>query len=149
MGRFRPIRNHASSRKSIFNKVVGDSAFELRVAEFVDGCEDIVSFAKNMRRTGFTVEYRNAEGEISNYVPDFIVKQTPDDIWVIETKGREDIDDPLKRARLRQWCDDATDREPGKRRRSLRIREEDWGEDSPRTFDELAPTFALDWVPAG
>lgn len=28
------------------------------------------------------------------------------DVLLIETKGHEDLDDPLKIARLSQWCDD-------------------------------------------
>jgi type III restriction enzyme len=142
-------QKYVVARKSIFNKIVGDSLFELQVAEFLDGCDDIVSFAKNLRRTGFTIEYRNAEGGISNYVPDFIVKQTPDDIWVIETKGREDVDDPPKRARLWQWCEDASAEDPNKQYRSLYIREEDWNSYSPRSFEELTRTFAAHLAPAG
>jgi len=29
-------------------------------------------------------------------------------VWIVETKGREEIDLPQKMARLRQWCQDAT-----------------------------------------
>ena len=40
--------------------------------------------------------------------PDFIVKTTDGTVWIVETKGREELDLPQKMARLRQWCDDAT-----------------------------------------
>ena len=130
------------ARKSIFNKVVGDSGFELRFAKFLDGCEDIVSFVKNSQSTGFKIEYRNAEGSIANYYPDFVVKQTPADLWIIETKGREDLDDPAKRERLYQWCDDASAQDPQRRYGALFVREEDWDQYPPRTFDELTRTFA-------
>ncbi|MGH8078885.1 MAG: hypothetical protein ACREPE_16420, partial [Lysobacter sp.] len=44
----------------------------------------------------------------SNYVPDFLVKTTDGTVWIVETKGREEIDLPQKMARLKQWCADAT-----------------------------------------
>ncbi|HEU0114188.1 MAG TPA: hypothetical protein VFQ80_05910 [Thermomicrobiales bacterium] len=61
-------------KKSIFNKTVGDSGFEVRVATFLDASPDIMSLAKNSQSTGFKIEYRNAEGSNGNDVPDFIVK---------------------------------------------------------------------------
>ena len=137
----------SNNRITVFNKIVGDSAFELRVAEFLDGCEDIISFAKNAQRTGFKIEYRNAEGGISNYVPDFVVKQTVEDVWVIETKGREDLDDPPKRERLRQWCADASAQESPRRYRSLFVREEDWDIYRPHNFADLARTYAMEPEP--
>ena len=50
--------------------------------------------------------YINANGEIRNYYPDFLVKTSPKSVFVIETKGLEDPDDPLKVKRLKQWCED-------------------------------------------
>jgi len=83
-------------KRSVFNKVVADNGFELNVAAFLDGCPDIISFVKNSQSTQFRMEYRNADGSIANYYPDFLVKRTDSEIWVIETKGREDLDDPPK-----------------------------------------------------
>jgi type III restriction enzyme len=34
-------------KKSIFNKIVGDSNLELLFARFLEDCEDVVSYAKN------------------------------------------------------------------------------------------------------
>jgi type III restriction enzyme len=31
-------------KKSVFNKIVGDSRFELEFAAFLDGCPDLTSF---------------------------------------------------------------------------------------------------------
>ncbi|HUD11957.1 MAG TPA: hypothetical protein VMS08_06105 [Candidatus Saccharimonadia bacterium] len=44
------------------------------------------------------------DGDISNYYPDFVVKTADKEIWVVETKGREDLDDRRKVERLAQWC---------------------------------------------
>lgn len=93
-------------RKSVFNRVVGDSHLELLFASFLEGCDDIVSYAKNYFAVNFKLDYVNADGDISNYYPDFIVKLSNKKIVIVETKGQEDLDVPLKMERLRQWCED-------------------------------------------
>jgi type III restriction enzyme len=93
-------------KKSIFNRVVGDSHFELLFAGFLENCDDIISYAKNYFAVNFKVDYVNANGDISNYYPDFIVKQSTKSIVIVETKGQEDLDVPLKMERLQQWCED-------------------------------------------
>lgn len=125
-------------KKSIFNKVVGDSHFELEFAAFLDGCPDIVSFVKNSQSTSFRIEYQNADGSIANYIPDFIVKQTDSHVWIVETKGREDLDDPLKWDRLQQWCADATAHdEAGRTFSPLFIRQEGWEQYKPTHFHDV------------
>ncbi len=93
-------------KKSIFNRVVGDSHFELLFAGFLENCDDIISYAKNYFAVNFKVDYVNADGDISNYYPDFIVKKSTKSIVIVETKGQEDLDVPLKMERLQQWCED-------------------------------------------
>jgi type III restriction enzyme len=125
-------------KKSIFNKIVGDSHFELEFAAFLDGCGDIISFVKNSQSTNFRIEYQNADGAISNYYPDFIVKRNAGEVWIVETKGREDLDDPLKWERLKQWCADASQHEgAGRRFHALFVRQEDWESYKPSDFGQL------------
>lgn len=93
-------------RRSLFNKIIGDGELELRFAAFLDECGDIVSFAKNYLAVRFKLDYVKADGDISNYYPDFFVKLPDGRLVVVETKGRVDLDVPLKMERLRQWCDD-------------------------------------------
>ena len=93
-------------KKSVFNRIVGDSHLELLFARFLEDADDVASYAKNFLAVNFRLDYINADGDISNYVPDFIVRSTSGDVFIIETKGHEDLDDPLKLARLSQWCDD-------------------------------------------
>jgi type III restriction enzyme len=128
-------------KKSVFNKVVGDSDLELDFAGFLDECDDIVSFVKNSQSTHFRIEYRNASGGIANYIPDFIVKRSDEEIWIVETKGREDLDDPAKWERLRQWCADASVQDKAKTFHPLFLREEDWESHRPRGFGELVAAF--------
>jgi len=93
-------------KKSVFNRIIGDSHFELLFASFLEGCDDIISYAKNYLAVHFKLDYINADGDISNYYPDFIIKQSTKRIVIVETKGQEDLDVPPKMERLRQWCQD-------------------------------------------
>ena len=93
-------------KKSVFNRIIGDSRFELQFADFLEQCSDVVSYAKNYLAVNFKLDYVKADGDISNYYPDFIVKLTDGRIVIVETKGQQDLDVPLKMARLRQWCAD-------------------------------------------
>jgi type III restriction enzyme len=47
-----------------------------------------------------------ADGDISNYHPDFVVRLVDHRTVIVETKGREELDLPRKMERLRQWCAD-------------------------------------------
>ena len=73
-------------KKSLFNKIIGDSHFELLFAGFLEGCEDIVSYAKNYFGIEFKIDYQNSDGSISNYYPDFFVKKDEKNIYIIELK---------------------------------------------------------------
>jgi type III restriction enzyme len=93
-------------KKSVFNRIIGDNNLELQFANFLEECSDVVSYAKNYFSVHFKLDYVNADGDISNYYPDFMVKLSDKHIVIVETKGLEDLDVPLKMARLRQWCED-------------------------------------------
>ncbi len=99
-------QGYLMAKKSVFNKIVGDSHLELLFASFLERCEDIVSYAKNYFAVNFRIDYVNSDGDISNYYPDFIVKTSQKEIYIVETKGLEDLDVPLKMARLKKWCED-------------------------------------------
>jgi type III restriction enzyme len=104
-------RGFLQSKKTIFTKVVGEAendGFELAFAAFLDRAEDVAAFAKNYQRIGFKLDYVTTSGDLSNYIPDFLVKATDGTVVIVETKGRAELDLPQKMARLRQWCVDAT-----------------------------------------
>ena len=102
------VKNQKSviAKKSVFNQIVGDSDLELRFAKFLDACEDVKSFAKNYFAVQFKIDYVNAKGELSNYYPDFFVKCENGRTYIVETKGLEDVDVPLKMQRLKTWVED-------------------------------------------
>ncbi len=133
-------RKYFLPHKSLFNKIVGDSDFELEFASFLEKCDDIISFAKNYYEVHFKIDYKNADGSISYYYPDFFVKIHSRTIYIVETKGREDLDDPLKMERLKQWCADANARQKKMTYHMLYVKQEEWDRYKPKNFGELVKT---------
>jgi type III restriction enzyme len=112
----RPFRVEARpwlpARRSLQNRIVGEAGtggLELRFARFLDEAPGVAAFAKNYFAVGFKLDYVRADGELSTYTPDFIVRAEDGRITLVETKGREELDLPRKMARLAQWCADATE----------------------------------------
>lgn len=144
-GNVRPfvVKNQESiiPKKSVFNRIITDGHFELEFAAFLEQCDDIVSHVKNYFGLNFKIEYVNADGDIKNYVPDFLVKISHKEVYVIETKGREDLDDPLKVKRLKQWCDDVNAQQDKTTFKWLYVKQEDWDKYRPKNFKELVATF--------
>lgn len=129
-------------QKSIFNRIVGDSHLELVFASFLDGCEDILSFAKNTKNTHFKIEYVASDGNIANYYPDFIVKQDEAQIWIVETKGLQDVNVLPKWQRLITWCADATELDSrGCSYRALYVPEDEFHAQPPKTWAQAVTYF--------
>jgi type III restriction enzyme len=99
-------QEYITPKKSVFNRIVGDSRFELEFASFLDTCDDVVSYAKNHSSLKYKLDYVNAAGNISMYTPDFFVKLKDKTVVIVETKGFEDPDVPFEMARLKTWCHD-------------------------------------------
>jgi type III restriction enzyme len=123
-------------KKSVFNKIVGDSHFELQFANFLEECDDIISYAKNYFAVHFKIDYKDASGEIRDYYPDFFVKVSFNEIYIIETKGREDLDDIEKIKRLYQWCEDINSVQKIKFV-ALYVKQEDYEKYKPKNLREL------------
>ncbi|MFA4845596.1 MAG: DEAD/DEAH box helicase family protein [Patescibacteria group bacterium] len=128
-------------KKSPFNKIIGDSHFELEFAAFLESCEDVISYGKNYFAVNFRIDYQNADGDISNYYPDFLVKTMEHEVYIVETKGREDLDDPRKIDRLKQWCVDANALQKNVRYGWLYVKQEEYEKRRPHSFQELIRGF--------
>jgi len=128
-------------KKSVFNRIIGDSHFELLFARFLEDCEDVVSYAKNYLAVGFKLDYVNADGNISNYYPDFWVKVSAKRIFIVETKGLEDLDVPLKMERLRLWCADINRVQQAIHYDFVFVDEASFEKYHPNTFASLVKTF--------
>jgi type III restriction enzyme len=127
--------------KSVFNRIIGDSPLELLFARFLDDCEDVISYAKNYFAVNFKLDYVKADGDISNYYPDFLVKLTDGRIFIVETKGLEDLDVPLKMQSLRQWCEDINRVQADVKYDFVYVDEESFKRYKPTSFRQLVDGF--------
>ena len=140
-------RPYLVPKNSVFNKIVGEpraGGFELTFAAFLDNAPDVTAFAKNYLAVGFKIDYVKADGDLSTYIPDFIVKAADGTVWIVETKGREELDLPQKMARLSQWCADATQAsqaEGGPAYRFVYVDQQGYERNPPQTFAALAAGF--------
>ena len=128
-------------KKSVFNKIIGDSRFELEFAGFLENCPDVVSYAKNYLAVHFTLDYVNADGEIANYYPDFLVKLNDGRVIVAETKGQVDLHVSPKMQRLQQWCEDINSVQTVVFYNFVYVDEEGFQKYSPKTFLQLLDGF--------
>ena len=136
------------SNKSVFSRTVGEpraGGFELAFAAFLDrDGNDVQSHAKNYLAVGFSLDYVKTNGEISSYIPDFIVRDVHGTVWIVETKGRAELELPRKMARLKQWCLDATAasaEEGAVTYRFLFVDEDGFSKHKPATMADLAASF--------
>jgi type III restriction enzyme len=128
-------------QKSVFNRIIGDSHFELLFARFLENCADVASYAKNYLAVGFKLDYVNALGDIAGYYPDFLVKLSDRSVFVIETKGLEDLDVEPKMLRLRQWCQDLNRVQSDVRYGFVYVDEEGFEKYKPTSFVQLREGF--------
>lgn len=146
----RPFRTQhrpfIAPQKSVFNRIVGEAqggGLELSFASFLEAAPDVQAFAKNYLAVGFKLDYVKNDGDLSHYVTDFIVRDSTGTIWLIETKGREELDLPQKMARLKQWCADATAAEENGTRYDFIYADEDgFKKHEPKTLADLITTFS-------
>jgi len=133
---------YTTPKKSVFNRIIGDSHFELEFANFLEGCEDIISYVKNYYAVHFKIDYQDTNGDIKDYYPDFIVKRNEKEIYIIETKGLEDLNVPLKLERLAQWCKDINKIESQIKFYWLYIEQNKFEKYNPRDFSTLNNLFS-------
>jgi type III restriction enzyme len=122
-------RKFVKPKKSVFNKVVAehDNKFELSFSSFLDSLNGVRSFAKNTNAVNFTMEYQKEDKNISNYQPDFFIKSEDEKtIYIVETKGREDLDAFNKFNRLEKWCDDVNEAQDKHQYVPIYIQQNEW-----------------------
>lgn len=124
------------SGKCVFNYVACDNELEYAFGRFLDRAEDVDRFAKLHVSFGFSIEYPDTLSNIRNYYPDFIVGLNDGSHWVIETKGREDIEVSLKDDAARRWCENATQL-TGTDWNYIKVPQKEFEQLHPASFEEL------------
>ena len=95
----------------------------------------------------FKLDYVNADGNISNYYPDFIVKKSDAEVFIVETKGLEDLDVAPKWERLKQWCTDLNATQSVTTYSHLFVSEATWEKYPPHSFAEAVNLFVEEPAP--
>lgn len=107
-------RDIAEARRTVFNYTPVYNNLEKDFALFFEKARDVNKFAALAETyTKFCITYLNRKGSQSLYYPDFVAEQQLDNgekvNWIIETKGYEDENVPLKDAEAKNWCKKATE----------------------------------------
>ncbi len=95
------------AKKTVFNYTPCANDFEYAFAKFLEHAEDVSAFAKLPLQFGFCIQYTDTRANIRNYFPDFIAKTDDGAYWLLETKGREDVDVQHKDSAALHWCQTA------------------------------------------
>lgn len=85
--------------KSVYNRHFLANKFEEAVNIYLEKLPDVKACIKNM---GFIkIPYQNSKGIWSHYIPDFFIKLSDTEYCILETKGAEYLNDPLKKEALK------------------------------------------------
>ncbi len=125
----------------IFNYTPCDNDFEIDFAKFLHRAEDVMAFCKIVPKMGFFVEYRDSKGNLRSYYPDFVVVTKKKENFVIEPKGRVDVDVKHKDDRIKRWCDDASGL-TGDSWKFIRVDQEEFEKYRFKSIAELISTLA-------
>lgn len=93
---------------------------------FASFSQEIALLKYSGGKVNFKIEYQAEDGNIREYFPDFFVKTSATSIFIVETKGREDLDDIRKIKRLVQWCKDVNAGQSEKQYTPIYIKQEDY-----------------------
>jgi type III restriction enzyme len=128
--------------KTIFNLVAADNEFERDFAQFLENAPDVHAFAKLPGRFGFSIEYTDSSANLRYYEPDFIAVDRDGVHFVIETKGREDIDVAHKDRAACIWCENAT-LLTGVPWQYVKVPQLEWNKLQPADFADVQLTFGF------
>ncbi len=108
---WRPFQvTHSENRPAIpvnntpFNLVPCNREFEVGMTTFLSRAPDVQSFCKNAGPQSLRIDYQSGSGRLAFYTPDFLVRLKDGHYVLVETKGRVDIDVPLKASAAVAWC---------------------------------------------
>jgi len=97
-----------SAKRTLFNLVPCNRNLEVGFTKFLDSAGDVAAFAKNAGPQCLRIDYLAAGSRLAFYTPDFFARTAKGDYYLVETKGKTDIDVPLKAQAAIEWCKSAT-----------------------------------------
>ncbi|MEM4721361.1 MAG: DEAD/DEAH box helicase family protein [Candidatus Methanomethylicaceae archaeon] len=90
--------------RTMFNLVPCENEFEQEFVYFCEVAIDVAAFAKNAGPQKLMIDYLRPDGNRALYVPDFFVRLTNGDYFLVELKGKVDELVPLKARAAVEWC---------------------------------------------
>lgn len=109
--RWRPFQVTHSERHPVlpaartpFNLVPCNRALEQAATEFLNNAPDVAAFCKNAGPQALRLDFMGGGNRIATYTPDFIVRLQDGSYLLLETKGREDLEVPMKARAAAEWC---------------------------------------------
>jgi len=124
------------ARKTVFNLVPCGNEFEKAFAKFLEDAPDVERFAKLPEQFGFAIEYTDSNNNLRYYEPDFVAVLADGVQYLIETKGREDVDVANKDRAAMLWCENAT-RLTGADWRYLKVPQKEYEKLRPDQFADV------------
>jgi type III restriction enzyme len=124
------------ARKMVFNLVPCGNEFEKAFAKFLEDARDVERFVKLPEQFGFAIEYTDSNNNLRYYEPDFVAVLADGTHYLIETKGREDVDVANKDRAAMLWCENAT-RLTGTDWRYLKVPQKEYEKLRPDEFADL------------
>lgn len=98
-----------TAAKTLFNLIPCRGGLEAALVPGLDLADNgVASFAKNAGPQALRIDYVKANGQLSTYTPDFFVRGDDGEMYLVETKGREDTDVSRKARAAVAWCEAAT-----------------------------------------
>ncbi|GFP27739.1 type III restriction enzyme [Candidatus Hakubella thermalkaliphila] len=107
--------HHTSEPVTRVSKAVFDtmpyskqSILEKEFIHYLDERDEVLAFTKVLpRRHALHIPYYNQEGYLRYYLPDFVVKEETA-MYLVETKGLEGVEVPVKDREALRWCENVT-----------------------------------------
>jgi type III restriction enzyme len=124
------------AKKTLFNLVPVGNEFEKAFAKFLEDAPNVVRFAKLPEQFGFAIEYTDSNNNLRYYEPDFVAVTSDGGHYLVETKGRVDVDVANKERAAILWCENAT-RLTGTKWEYLKVLQEEYENLQPTEFADL------------
>ena len=97
----RPVQQ---SERTVFNLVPCNRTLETAFVGLCGKASDVAAFAKNAGPQCLRVDYLADGVRLAFYTPDFFVRVTAGNYFLVETKGQVDKDVPVKARAAVEWC---------------------------------------------
>jgi len=112
------------------------STFEKEFMIYLDEQDAVKAFTKVLPRHPLHIPYYNQEGYLRYYLPDFVVRGE-NGFYLVETKGMEEVNVPIKDREALRWCGNVQ-KLSGQTWNYMKVRTQDFETYKTQDFNTLA-----------